>query len=326
MIPGAGIGPEICAALVDVFEHAKVPIEWDLHHVSSSMSHLSEMMLKDAVGSLKRNKFGIKGVIETPIAEGHTSMNVLIRKELDLFANVTQVKSLPGVKTRFDDVDIVVIRENMEGEYSGLEHETIPGVVESLKVITEKAARRIANYAFQYARDNNRKKVTCVHKANIMKIVDGLFLETCREVAKEYPDVEYDETIVDACCMNLVNDPWRFDVMVMPNLYGNVVANVTSGLVGGPGVVSGFSAGDSIYMYEPGARHKAKDIAGLNLANPTALLLSGVEMLRKLEMPDKALQIENAVMKTLASKRVHTRDIGGKASTNQFTASVISNL
>ena len=251
-----------------------------------------------------------------------------LRTTLDLFANIVPCVSVKGLKTRFSDVniDLVVIRENTQGEYSGFEQKVEPGVVQSLKVITEHASRRVAEYAFEYAVKENRKKVTCIHKANIQKATDGLFLRTCREVAKKYPQIQYSEMIIDNCCMQLVMNPSQFDVMLTPNLYGNIITNVASGLVGGPGITPGANVGDGTAVFESGARHAAQDIAGMNKANPSALLLSSTMMLRYLDLPDHAKRIENAIYKVLQDGKVLTRDVGGTATTKDFTNAVIQNL
>lgn len=327
LIPGDGIGPECVGAVVDVFHAAKAPIDWDLHHVTSSASRLSSMMLDAVMTSLRRTKVALKGVVTTPVGRsGHESINMLLRKRADLFASVTVCKSLPGVETRHNAVDIVVIRENTEGEYSSMEHEVVPGVIESLKVVSRTASLRIAEFAFAYAKRNGRKKVTVATKANIQKKVDGLFLDCCREVRERYPEIEYEEVIVDACCMLLVSNPERFDVMVMPNLYGNVIGNTAIGLVGGAGVAPGGNYGEDVTLYESGGRHAALDIAGCNLANPTGMLLSSTLMLRDMGLAEDANRIEAAIKDTIIDGRILTKDMGGKASTAQFTNAIISRL
>jgi len=249
-----------------------------------------------------------------------------IYRELNLFANVTYAKSLPNVNLRHKEVDIVVIRENTEGEFSGVEHEVYPGVVESLKIITKTASDRIANYAFEFAYVSGRKKVTAVHKANIMKLCDGLFLESCREASKKYPFIEYDEIIIDNCCMQIVKNPWKFDVMVMPNLYGSIVSNTVAGIVGGPGMTCGANIGEKNTIFEQGTRHSGADIAGKNAANPTALILSSIMMLKHLGLPKFATNIEKALNKTYKEGKVRTADVGGTNSTSEFTKGIIQNL
>jgi isocitrate dehydrogenase (NAD+) len=269
-----------------------------------------------------RNKIALKGPIETPIGGGFSSPNVTLRKRLGLYANVRPAKNLPGVKTPFPNVDIVVIRENSEDLYIGIEHVVVPGVVESLKIITEKASTRIARYAFEYARNNGRKLVTAVHKANIMKLSDGLFLRCCQEVAREYHDIEYKEMIVDNCCMQLVTNPGQFDVMVMENLYGDIVSDLVSGLVGGLGVTGSANVGDDVIVYEA-VHGSAPDIAGKGLANPTAVLMSSLLMLRNFGENAAADRVEKAVFAVFAEHKHITRDLGGKAGTKEFVKAVI---
>jgi isocitrate dehydrogenase (NAD+) len=327
LIPGDGIGPECVGAVVDVFHAARAPIEWDLRHVTSSASRLSSMMLDSVMNSLATTGVALKGVVTTPVGRtGHESINMLLRKRADLYASVTVCKTLPGVRTRHEDVDIVVIRENTEGEYSSMEHEVVPGVIESLKVVSRAASLRIAEFAFAYAKRNGRRKVSVATKANIQKKVDGLFLDCCREVRERYPEIEYEEVIVDACCMLLVSNPQRFDVMVMPNLYGNVIGNTAIGLVGGAGVAPGANYGSGASIYESGGRHAALDIAGRNIANPTGMLLSSTLMLRDMGLVEDADTIERAIRDTIIDGRVLTRDVGGKASTAQFTNAIINRI
>lgn len=272
------------------------------------------------------------GPVFTPSMIGHTSVNLALRKALDLYANIVPCFDLPvpadpkSPRARRSPLDLVVIRENTEGEYLRLEHEIVPGLVESLKVTTKRGSERIARYAFDYARSNGRRRVTAVHKANIMKLSDGLFMDSCRKIAKEYPDVEYNENIVDACCMNLSRDPSQFDVLVMPNLYGNIVTNVGAGLMGGPGLTPGANIGPESAVFEPGARHVALDIAGSDRANPTAILLSAVWMLRLMGLPTYAGAINDAVYKVLARPDCLTYDQGGSTGTSAFTSAVIAAL
>ncbi|KAI0278892.1 hypothetical protein BGY98DRAFT_972024 [Russula aff. rugulosa BPL654] len=328
LIPGDGIGQEITESVKEIFESVNAPIEWDQYDVSG-MSSSGEALFKQAMESLKRNKVGLKGILFTPISKsGHISWNVAMRQQLDIYASVVLCKSLPGVPTRHSDVDFAIIRENTEGEYSGLEHQSYPGVVESLKVSTRAKAERISRFAFDFALRNGRKKVTCVHKANIMKLGDGLFLNTFRRVAEEYSSsgIEYNDMIVDNTSMQLVAKPTQFDVMVMPNLYGAIVSNIGAALVGGPGVVAGCNVGRDYALFEPGCRHVAKDIMGQDRANPAAMILSATMMLRHLGLDHIANKIASATFQVLNDGRVKTADMGGSSTTSEFTASVIKNL
>lgn len=325
LIPGDGIGPELAACVKHVFRHANVPVDFEEILVSGLIS--DKTSIDEAVMSIKRNGVGLKGVLRTKLDDvGQHSLNVQLRVELDLFANVVLCKSIPGIKTRHNDVDIVVIRENTEGEYSGLEHESVPGVVEGLKIVTRENSHRIAKYAFDYATRHQRKRVTAIHKANIMKLSDGLFLRECEEVSKLYPNIEFKSMIIDNCCMQLVSNPRQFDVMVMPNLYGNIVSNIGAGLVGGAGVCPGKNVGKEHVLFEQGARHTGVGLAFQNVANPTAMLLSSVNMLRHLGLLDHAQRIETAVYDTIHKTKAHTSDIGGDASTSSFVQAVVSNL
>ncbi|XP_065883278.1 isocitrate dehydrogenase [NAD] subunit gamma, mitochondrial-like [Dysidea avara] len=326
LIPGDGIGPELAVSLKEVFRHANVPVDFEEISVSGLIS--SDMdSIQEAVTSVKRNGAAIKGVLHTPMDRAdNRSLNMLMRLELDLFANVVLCKSFPGIKTRHDGIDIAIIRENTEGEYSGLEHESVPGVVESLKIITREKSRRIAKYAFDYATRHNRSKVTAIHKANIMKLTDGMFLRTCKEVSELYPNIKFDSMIIDNCCMQMVSNPYQFDVMVMPNLYGNIVSNIGAGLVGGAGVVTGKNVGSHYVLFEPGARHTALSKASQNICNPTGILLSGVNMLHHVGLHQHSEMIRDAIMKTLENPESHTHDIGGNATTSSFVHAVVSNL
>jgi isocitrate dehydrogenase (NAD+) len=275
--------------------------------------------------SIRRNKVALKGPVATPVGGGFTSVNVGLRKALELFANLRPVKSLPGVHSRYQDVDLIIVRENTEDLYAGLEHEVVPGVVESLKIITETSSARIARFALDYAREHRRKRVTAVHKANIMKMGDGLFLKTFRSAATDYPDITSDDRIVDAACMHLVMNPSQFDVLVLPNLYGDIVSDLCAGLVGGLGVVPGANLGSGIGVFEA-VHGSAPDIAGKNVANPTALLLSAVLMLRYLKEAVIANRITNALRKVLTEDRVRTADLGGNASTTRFADAIAARL
>ncbi|KAI9023775.1 isocitrate dehydrogenase, NAD-dependent [Phycomyces nitens] len=328
LIPGDGIGQEIAASLKDVFKAANVPVEFEQYDVSGLTSS-DEALFQESLASLRRNKIGIKGVMFTPTSMlGHKSFNVTMRKDLDMYASLSLCKNVPGVPSRLSNVDIAIIRENTEGEYSGLEHQSVPGVVESLKIITRAKTERIARFAFDFALKNNRKKVTIVHKANIMKLADGLFLRTCREVAEEYKHhgIAYNDMIVDNTAMQLVSRPQQFDVMVMPNLYGNIVSNVGAGLIGSPGLIPGCNIGSEYAIFEPGCRHVGLDLQDKNAANPTAMLLSSVMMLRHLNLHEHANRISNAVYETIESGEARTADIGGTQTTKEFTAAVITKL
>ncbi|KAA1466445.1 hypothetical protein DENSPDRAFT_767268 [Dentipellis sp. KUC8613] len=328
LIPGDGIGAEITDSVKEIFEHVNAPIEWDQYDVSG-MSSSGEELFKQAMESLKRNKVGLKGILFTPISQsGHISWNVAMRQQLDIYASVVLCKSLPGFPTRHSGVDFAIIRENTEGEYSGLEHQSFPGVVESLKVSTRAKAERISRFAFDFALKNNRKKVTCVHKANIMKLGDGLFLNTFRRVAEDYKSsgIQFNDMIVDNTSMQLVAKPGQFDVMVMPNLYGAIVSNIGAALVGGPGIVPGCNVGREYALFEPGCRHVASDIMGTNRANPAAMILSATMMLRHLGLDHIANNIASATFDVINSGKVRTADMGGQATTSEFTAAVIKNL
>jgi isocitrate dehydrogenase (NAD+) len=326
LIPGDGIGPEITEAVLRIIKAAAVDVEWDRHDAGLVAFKRHGMSLpKPLLDSVSRNRVALKGPITTPIAEGFTSVNVGLRKALDLFANVRPVYKLPGIKTRFDQVDLVIVRENTEDLYSGLEHEVVPGVVESLKIITARASDRIAEYAFRYARASGRPHVTAVHKANIMKLSDGLFLESTRTASLNYPDVKYDERIVDAVSMQLVMYPERFDILVMPNLYGDIISDLCAGMVGGLGVVPGANLGMDNAVFEA-VHGSAPDIADLGIANPTALLLSAVMMLRHVKEDEAADRITAALGTVLERGEVRTRDLGGTASTREFTNAICGAL
>jgi isocitrate dehydrogenase (NAD+) len=326
LIPGDGIGPEIAAAVQKILAAAGAPVQWDLQPLNETILTETKGVPPAAVlDSIRCNRVALKGPLMTPVGAGYMSLNLVLRKTFDLYANVRPAKTHPGVRSRYENVDIVVVRENTEGEYSGLEHEVVPGVVESLKVITRKASDRIARYAFELARAQKRKKVTSVHKANIMKRSDGLFLECCRDMAKNFSDISYDEMIVDNTCMQLVIRPERFDVMVLPNLYGDIVSDLCAGLVGGLGVAPSGNIGEQGAIFEA-VHGSAPDIAGKGLANPTALLLSAVMMLRHLGEMDIATRVETAVQKVLQEGQHVTGDLGGKAGTLEMTEAIIAAL
>ncbi len=327
LIPGDGIGPEVTEAVIRIFKAAAVDIDWERHDAGvTAFKRYSQSLPGTLLDSIRRNKVALKGPVTTPIAEGFTSVNVGLRKALDLYANLRPVRNLPGVQTRFTDVDLIIVRENTEDLYAGLEHQIIPGVVESLKIITEKASTRIAAFAFDHARKNGRTRVTAVHKANIMKLSDGLFLESTRAVSREYSDVSYDERIVDAACMQLVMRPEKFDVLLLPNLYGDIVSDLCAGLVGGLGVVPGANIGLDTAVFEA-VHGSAPDIAGQNKANPLALLQSAVLMLEHVGEMIAAKRIKDAIVRVLGSGPEHrTRDIGGTGNTADFTTAMCETL
>lgn len=276
---------------------------------------------------MKRNKVGLKGILYTPIEKtGHTSFNVALRRELDIYASVVLIKNIPGVKTRMDGIDMVLIRENTEGEYSGLEHQSVPGVVESLKIITKYKSERIARFAYDFALKNNRKKVTAIHKANIMKLADGLFRATVKEVSEEYPSIQYSDMIVDNASMQAVSNPQQFDILVTPNLYGTILGNIGAALVGGPGLVPGVNLGREHALFEPGCRHVGLDIKGRNEANPTAMILSSSMMLRHLGLDSHADRISKATYDVIAQGDFKTKDLGGSTGTKEFTKAILAQL
>ncbi|CAN1226070.1 Isocitrate dehydrogenase [NAD] regulatory subunit 1, mitochondrial [Linum perenne] len=313
LIPGDGIGPLVTGAVEQVMEAMHAPVYFERYDVHGDMKKVPQEVLD----SIKKNKVCLKGGLATPMGGGVSSLNVQLRKELDLYASLVNCFNLPGLPTRHENVDIVVIRENTEGEYAGLEHEVVPGVVESLKVITKFCSERIAKYAFEYAYLNNRKKVTAVHKANIMKLADGLFLESCREVATKYPGIKYNEIIVDNCCMQLVSKPEQFDVMVTPNLYGNLVANTAAGIAGGTGVMPGGASAGNVGN---------EKLTEQKMANPVALLLSSAMMLRHLQFPSFADRLETAVLGVISEGKTRTKDLGGTSTTQEVVDAVIAAL
>jgi isocitrate dehydrogenase (NAD+) len=326
LLPGDGIGPEVTAAVVAILEAAGLEIEWETHWIGAeAISRFGDPLPQEVLDAILRTKVALKGPVTTPVGTGFASVNVRLRKTLDLYANLRPVKSLPNVKSRFENVDVVVVRENTEDLYSGLEHEVVPGVVESLKIITERASMRIARFAFDYARLHKRSKVTAVHKANIMKMSDGLFLRCFRKVAEQYPEIEADDKIVDNLCMQLVIDPHQFDVLLMENLYGDIVSDLCAGLVGGLGVVAGANIGENGSVFEA-VHGSAPDIAGQNRANPIALLQSALLMLDHLREFDASRRIRAALTAVLQSGTTLTRDLGGTASTTEFTAAIIQRL
>jgi isocitrate dehydrogenase (NAD+) len=322
LIPGDGIGPEVTEAVLRIIAVAGVSIEWLPFDAGLlALERHGTTLPIELLDSIRRTRVALKGPVTTPIGEGFTSVNVGLRKALSLFANVRPVWSIDGIPSRYSDIDLVIVRENTEDLYSGLEHEVVPGVVESLKVISQDASMRIARFAFDYARRNGRKSITAVHKANIMKLGDGLFLKCVRAVARENVDIPYNERIVDAVCMQLVINPHQFDLLVLPNLYGDIVSDLCAGLVGGLGVVPGANLGEDIAVFEA-VHGSAPDIAGKNLANPTALLLSALMMLRHIHEDTAADRIMRALGRVLAAGTVRTGDLGGSATTTTFTNTV----
>jgi len=326
LIPGDGIGPEVTGATISVLRATGFEAEWETFVVGAeALSRFGDPLPQDLIDSIKRNKIALKGPVATPIGTGFVSSNVRLRKALDLYANLRPIKSLKGVPSRYENVDLIVVRENTEDLYSGLEHEVVPGVVESLKIITDKASRRIAKFAFEHARLEGRKKVTAVHKANIMKLSDGLFLRCFREVAEDYPEIKADDLIVDNTCMQLVLNPTQFDILLLENLYGDIVSDLCAGLIGGLGVAPGANIGEEIAVFEA-VHGAAPSIAGRGIANPTALLLSAVLMLKHLNERERALRIQAALEKVLAEGTILTRDLGGQATTLDFTEAIIHAL
>jgi isocitrate dehydrogenase (NAD+) len=329
LLPGEGIGPEVSAATKRILEAAGVLIDWDefgARAENTDSATVKGVVLNElAIKSVRKNRVGLKGPMATAVAGGAPSVNVALRKSLELYANLRPVKNLPGVKSHFDGVDVVIVRENTEDLYSGLEHEVVPGVVESLKIITEKASSRIAEFAFKYAKENGRKKIHAIHKANIMKLSDGLFLKSIRTVAEKFPDIEYKEMIVDNACMQIVMKPEQFDILLLPNLYGDVMSDLAAGLVGGLGVVPSGNIGETCAIFEA-VHGTAPDIAGKGLANPTALLMSANLMLKHLGERSASERIEAALIKVYREGKHVTRDVGGTATTQQFTDAVIAAL
>ncbi|HVG63534.1 MAG TPA: isocitrate dehydrogenase (NAD(+)) [Hyalangium sp.] len=326
IINGDGIGPEVMAATLRVLEALKLPLEFEYKDAGAEViAKYGTNLPHETVEAVLRSGVALKGPTGTVVGGGMPSANVGLRKRLDLYSSLRPVKSVPSVKTRYEDVDLVVVRENTESLYAGLEHIIVPGVVESLKIITEKASTRIARFAFEHAKRTGRKKVTAVHKANIMKLSDGLFLDCCRKVGREYPEIHYDEYIIDNLCMQLVKDPTRFDVLVLENLYGDIVSDLCAGLVGGLGVVPGANIGERTAVFEA-VHGTAPDIAGKGIANPTALMMSAVMMLDWLGMRDESKRMQNAIEKVYTEGKVRTGDLGGKANTREFTDAIIAAL
>lgn len=327
LIEGDGIGPEIAKSVKDIYSAAKVPIKWEPVDVTPRIVDGKSVIADETIQSIKTNYVALKGPLATPIGKGHVSLNLTLRRTFNLFANVRPCKSIQGYKTPYDNVDTVLIRENTEGEYSGIEHVVVDGVVQSIKLITREASERVLRYAFQYAQDINKRKIRVVHKATIMKMSDGLFLATAREVAKDFPDVEFDAELLDNACLKITTDPAPYadKVLVMPNLYGDILSDMCAGLIGGLGLTPSGNIGDECSIFEA-VHGSAPDIAGKALANPTALLLSSIMMLRHMGLNDKAEQIEKAIFATLAEGKALTGDLGGKAKTHEYAAAIIAHL
>ena len=323
LIPGDGIGPEVIQATVRMLEATGVKFEWESFAAGAkAFEKYKEYIPRELSESIERTRVGLKGPVTTPIGGGFASINVELRRRFELFANFRPIRNLPHIPTRYPGVDLIVVRENTEGLYSGIEHEVVPGVVESLKIITEKASTRISRFAFEHARKNQRKKIHCIHKANIMKLSDGLFLRCSRNVSKEYPEITYGEHIVDNTCMQLVMNPYQYDILLLENLYGDIISDLCAGLVGGLGLVPGANYGHECAIFEA-VHGSAPDIAGKNIANPTAVLRSALLMLRHLGEYDAALKIRNAIDEVYRDRSKLTRDVGGNAGTSEFADAII---
>jgi len=326
LIPGDGIGPEVTSAAVRIIDASGVKIEWEKHDAGAeAYEKYKEYIPKSLIESIERTCLGLKGPVTTPIGGGFPSINVALRKRFELFANFRPIQNLPGLPTRYPGVDLIIIRENTEGLYSGIEHEVVPGVVESLKIITEKASTRISRFAFEYARREGRRKIFAIHKANIMKLSDGLFLRCSRNVAKDYPEITYGEHIVDNTCMQLVMNPYQYDMLLLENLYGDIISDLCAAFVGGLGLVPGANLGSRCAIFEA-VHGSAPDIAGKNIANPTAVLQSGILMLRHIGERDAADNIKAALDRVYRAKKHLTRDVGGTASTTEFADAVIAEM
>jgi isocitrate dehydrogenase (NAD+) len=326
LIPGDGIGPEVTDAVVRILEATGVKFDWERFTAGAeAFEKYQEYIPKELYESIERNKLALKGPVTTPVGGGFASINVTLRKKFELYANFRPIKNLPGLETRYPNVDLVIIRENTEGLYVGLEHEVVPGVVESLKVITAKASTRIAKFAFEYARKANRKKIHAIHKANIMKLSDGLFLKCAREVAKGFPEITYGEHIIDNTCMQLVMNPYQYDTLLLENLYGDIVSDLCAAFVGGLGLVPGANLGEEAAIFEA-VHGSAPDIAGKDIANPTALLQSAVLMLRHIDEDAAADKVQAALEKVYVEKKTLTRDVGGTSGTRAFADAVIKAL
>jgi len=327
LIEGDGIGPEISQSVKDIYSAANVPIKWEPVDVTPILKDGKTAIPDEAIDSITRNYVALKGPLATPIGKGHVSLNLTLRRTFNLFANVRPCKSIAGYKTPYDNVDVHLIRENTEGEYSGIEHVVVDGVVQSIKLITREASERVLRFAFQYAQDIGRPKVRVVHKATIMKMSDGLFLSLANEIAKEFPNIDFDAEMLDNTCLKMVTDPAPYNdkVLVMPNLYGDILSDMCAGLIGGLGLTPSGNIGDECSIFEA-VHGSAPDIAGQGLANPTALLLSSIMMLQHMGLTEHSAQIQKAIFKTLAEGKYLTGDLGGKAKTHEYADAIIKNL
>ena len=326
LIPGDGIGPEVTKPTLAIIKAAGVRVEWEIYLAGAeALRKHGTTIPKQLIDSFEKNRVALKGPVTTPVGEGFPSVNVELRQSFNLYANLRPIKNLPGVQARYQGIDLIVVRENTEGLYSGIEHEVIPGVVESLKIMTEKACTRIAKFAFEYARRHGRKKVAAVHKANIMKLSDGLFLECARKVSLQHKAIGFSDVIVDNACLQLVIDPWKFDILLMENLYGDIVSDLAAGLVGGLGVVPGANLGDKHALFET-VHGSAPDIKGKNIANPTAMIQAAVLMLDHISEKPAAKRISAALEKILIEGAIRTPDLGGKATTKKFADAIIREI
>lgn len=325
LLPGDGIGPEMMRHVKTIFKVGGIPVDFEEINLDSMNENMEKV--EEAITSIKRNGIALKGNIETrEHSKYFKSRNVELRTRLNLFANVVHIKSQPGVQTRHKDIDLVLIRQNTEGEYSSIEHETVPGVVSCLKVVTRKKSEQIARYAFNFAVQNGRKKISCVHKANIMKVSDGLFLGVAREISKEYPDIQFEDIIIDNCSMQLVSNPYQFDVLLLPNLYGAVLTNIACGLVGGPGLTSGVNFGNEYAVFETGSRNTGKTMAGKNTANPIAVINAAADLLQHLKLDSHAMMIRKAVNSALNEACIHTPDLKGQYSTTDVVNFIVDDI
>jgi isocitrate dehydrogenase (NAD+) len=326
LIPGDGIGPEVTKPTLKIIKAAGVQVKWETQLAGAeALKKKGSTLPQELMDSFEKNKVALKGPVTTPVGEGFASVNVELRQTFDLYANLRPIKNLPGVKARYHDVDLIVVRENTEGLYSGIEHEVVPGVMESLKIITEKASTRIARFAFDFARAHNRKKIAAIHKANIMKLTDGLFLDCARRMAVHYPDIAFGDLIVDNACLQLVLDPLKLDVLLLENLYGDIVSDLAAGLVGGLGVVPGANLGDRHALFET-VHGSAPDIKGKNIANPTAMILAAVMMLNHISEKKAAERIFAALETVLRRGDCLTPDLGGSATTTKFAEAIIREI
>lgn len=325
LLPGDGIGPEMMRHIKTIFKVGGIPVDFEEINLDSMNENFEKV--EEAITSIKRNGIALKGNIETrEHSKYFKSRNVELRTRLNLFANIVHIKSQPGVQTRHKNIDLVLIRQNTEGEYSSIEHETVPGVVECLKVVTRNKCDQIARYAFNFAVQNNRKKISCVHKANIMKVSDGLFLNVAREVSKDYPDIEFEDIIIDNCSMQLVSNPTQFDLLLLPNLYGAVLTNIACGIVGGPGLTSGVNLGDEFAVFETGTRNTGKAMTGKNAANPIAVINASADLLQHLKLDSHAIIIRNAINTAINEAKIHTPDLKGQYSTTDVVNFIVDDI